>query len=902
MHAIYRNCFLLLFLSLQLSAQQLVQIKGKVSDAQSKEGLPTCNIFVNNTTVGTSSDLDGNFGLNYTAVGEFELVFSYVGYVAQTKKISIPKEGEILQINIELVPSDFTFSEIQVKAKRDKKWEKQLKRFQNSFFGYSDFANKCQIKNAWVIDFEENKNSFKAVANQPIQVVNAALGYELNFNLEEFEITEEVSKIKATVQFTEQEPANKAKLKEWLKNRAFAFKKSPTYFFQSLVNNKITEDGFMMFLEKPGSNSFRTDNFYAELGKSVIAYDGKGMLTPGPTPGVKKILMKNSLEVHNQGMTSQIKTYADTPYAVSWVQAQKGFLLVDNNGVPLNPNDLVVSGDMDYLKVSGMLPLNYDPSSTANEAYFLKFEKPRFTEFVHIHTDRQVYYPGEKIWMKAYLNYKNKNVKDTVSTVLYAQLVAPDQKIVSSKKLEISNAYAYSDLLLDTLLAPGAYQLRAYTNYMRNFDAQDFFYLNILILKPNEKMLSYDNSESQTDQLSPVLILAKPEHKENKTKLLLSLTDDNQKPIAANFSVAVTNPTFSAEIQKNDISKNLKSFNEIEAQKVTLKYPVEKGLTINGVYLDKNKKPIAAPVNVFIEKIENLTVTESNESGNFSLNDISFYEETTFYFQYNLKKYKDAIFLVKSDETFPPVSFKNKKMAYPIEKSSEALFEYIESKLTTETDSVKKSDQNQVKTLYGKPDYVVDSKDFGKVTGIQAIITGLRNKVPSITISAGRILIRGGSSVSLTNSVEPLVLVDGSPYGSVGASALGLLESLEPTNIDKIEVVTRISNMYGDLGKNGIISVFLKTKNKEEDVFDEKKFAKAEVMGYSRPNVFESPKIKMKNNEELPTLYWNAEVISDQTGKAEIEFDRINTNNPLKVVIQGINSRNQPFSKVLYID
>jgi hypothetical protein len=123
----------LLFLAFTLSVfhpfafSQNITIKGKVVDAQSKEGLPSCNVFINGSTIGTNSDLDGNYQFNNLTVREFDLVFSYVGYKSVSKKI-VAKDSETISIDVELVPSDNLLTEVQVKSKRDKKWEKQLKK------------------------------------------------------------------------------------------------------------------------------------------------------------------------------------------------------------------------------------------------------------------------------------------------------------------------------------------------------------------------------------------------------------------------------------------------------------------------------------------------------------------------------------------------------------------------------------------------------------------------------------------------------------------------------------------------------------------------------------------------------------------------------------------------------
>ena len=74
-----------IFLSLgQLMAQRTV--KGTVTDAADKSTFPGVNIIVKGTSIGTVTDIDGNFSIVVPANGS-ELVVSMVGYVSQTVKL-----------------------------------------------------------------------------------------------------------------------------------------------------------------------------------------------------------------------------------------------------------------------------------------------------------------------------------------------------------------------------------------------------------------------------------------------------------------------------------------------------------------------------------------------------------------------------------------------------------------------------------------------------------------------------------------------------------------------------------------------------------------------------------------------------------------------------------------------
>jgi TonB-dependent starch-binding outer membrane protein SusC len=72
-------------------------VTGRVTDAQTGEALPGVNILIEGTSVGTTTNMDGEFELNVPDLNE-TLVFSYIGYNTMVVEIN-----NRTQLNIELI-------------------------------------------------------------------------------------------------------------------------------------------------------------------------------------------------------------------------------------------------------------------------------------------------------------------------------------------------------------------------------------------------------------------------------------------------------------------------------------------------------------------------------------------------------------------------------------------------------------------------------------------------------------------------------------------------------------------------------------------------------------------------------------------------------------------------------
>lgn len=107
-----------------------------------------------------------------------------------------------------------------------------------------------------------------------------------------------------------------------------------------------------------------------------------------------------------------------------------------------------------------------------------KFEQYRNTvlqEKIFLRTDRPAYVDGEIIWFKVYAVDATFNKPLAISKVAYVELLNQNNAPVLQAKIELNKGLGAGSLQIPKETPSGYYRLRAYTNWMKNFD-QSFFY------------------------------------------------------------------------------------------------------------------------------------------------------------------------------------------------------------------------------------------------------------------------------------------------------------------------------------------------------------------------------------------------------------------------------------------
>jgi hypothetical protein len=129
-----------------ISAQTFT-IKGVVRDAKTAEVVTFANVFIANTTKGTSTNENGEYTLSKIPFGTVIVSVSMVGYAPARQTIRGETDAT-KEIDFTISPNEQELNEVKVSANRDKTWEKQFQRFSKAILGESPLAKACSFKNS----------------------------------------------------------------------------------------------------------------------------------------------------------------------------------------------------------------------------------------------------------------------------------------------------------------------------------------------------------------------------------------------------------------------------------------------------------------------------------------------------------------------------------------------------------------------------------------------------------------------------------------------------------------------------------------------------------------------------------------------------------------------------------
>jgi hypothetical protein len=910
---------LFLVLSFQTFAQTGT-IKGVVKDAETGETLPYCNVFVNNTTISTVTDLDGNYTLANLEPGTVEIGFSFMGYIAETKKVTL-NPGGISTLNLSMTAFAQELSDVEIKASRDKAWERDLRKFQNLFLGNDQIASLSTIQNPWAIDFEEGKEkgSFVANAIQPIEIINNHLGYKINFDLQEFYDAPTNYRIIGAARFEEMKPESEAQKTTWDQNRAEVYRKSPMNMFRAMINGKQEQEGFFLYGDKAGgsaSMNMRSNVFANELGKSIVPYKPAQLVTPADKPGEYLINLKGRIEIHYQKGYTQVNTYADAPYPVSWLEVNKGIVRVRENGMVLNPQELVFSGDMDRKRISTLLPLDYD-AEKAIQLQNLARTAVNFQEKIYLHTDKPYYYAGDPIFFKAYFNYGNPYLRDELSKVLHVELITENRDFVIQKKFPIRDGIVVGTITLPDSLSQEKHFIRAYTNWNKNYGPKHYFTAPLGILSPFQRVEKSEMKETSTPDR--VIITADQSSYGPREKVSLTLHTQSIRgaAIQTNLSISVLDQSLVVPIsEQNKISQSLKLEEIPESMSLDkFSYPVEKSLIQKGLLKDSKGKPIPGEVIAFINNFEGMINLEADAKGEFALEEMEFYGPMKLAIQGTDKKGKPVPTVELVPALPAPIALPT-GVSFPKTKT---LAESIRPKEADDDSSTELKEvvveETAIKTnraIYGTPDYVVKGEKLFVSGNTTDLVTSLSGSIPGMRVTTAgitggvQIRLRGGAT-SVGSSMEPIVMVNGAVM--VGSTAADNLLNINPLNIDRVEIVSRTVSMLGDQGRNGVIAVYLKEGVSEQTNLPSANPAGVSnftIEGYQPQIPFYQIDYAQEIDSELvdqrQTIYWNPYLVTDETGKVQVSFYTNDLAGPMTVVIRGLGLDGLPVSGTFTIN
>ncbi|MDZ7934067.1 MAG: TonB-dependent receptor [Emticicia sp.] len=347
---------IILLLLITISAQaQLTSIKGKVTDEKSGEALPFVNVFIANSTKGTTSDESGKFTITNLPIGTYTVVASMVGYLSKSVQVVVKEKDLVIAVSFSLKLNEQQLDEITVKSKKDKDWESNLRKFQKIFFGTSVFARKCKILNPYMIDFETRNDILIAKSSVPILVENLALGYKLTFILKKFEASNTDFSIAGDT-FYEEMLASTEENVAWQKARLEAYRGSLPHFLRSLSRHTSLEEGFELYTSVPDSTTKKISKqvvFYAKKANadSLIQVDGT----------MTRLDLARKLEIYYNQKTDFDSPYSDIIRKVSSLESDLKSVRFNQFGIFENPFYVFTVGAFSNHRIADLLPIDFQP-------------------------------------------------------------------------------------------------------------------------------------------------------------------------------------------------------------------------------------------------------------------------------------------------------------------------------------------------------------------------------------------------------------------------------------------------------------------------------------------------------------------------------------------------------------
>ncbi|SDA92148.1 CarboxypepD_reg-like domain-containing protein [Algoriphagus alkaliphilus] len=877
MRALYFIFFFFAFGS--ISAQT---VSGVVQEKGSGLPLPFANIFVNNTTQGIATDGEGKFSLSGDFPAQIELVASFVGYVTQVRTISFENNNEV-KVIFELAFNESNLSEVELKAKRDKSWERNFRKFESVFLALPDDPYKSQIEilNPWVIEYDKinpdkGANYIRAYAKEPLLIKNEALGYEIEYHLQDFRMLRTGSSFSGQVFFRSLNSSDSKEQFRWEQARQSSYISSLRHLNQSILLNVSNSVYFEMFRVVSGQlDRRRTNVFNLELNETIIPLENSSILRRPLGDKTFRIFLPDKIEIHHLGKKWGNDYYKDIFNPISWIEAPDGYYDIDRNGVLIDPTKLILSGYLARERVARALPLDFEVKPTlalSHEKSQISNSKAEFQinklrEKVWLTTSKPYFYPGETAWIGGRVLYQDPFLADSLSRVLYVDILKANNEIVQSATFPILQGKISGALVLAQDLSPGDYGLRAYTHWNRNFPESDQFIAPFIVMEAGfipelteaAKESFPGNIKVKSDaELSDSLNF-------RMMDLQLTFMDEFDNPIAAEFVLSISDADQVTELtEESSLEQATEWLDEDlpETFQNRLSYSVEYGISLKGKFIpDNQRQGLIQPITIVRGDLEDYGQVMTDSSGYFWATGLSYQDTAQIAVAAVNQKLKPFGSVELESLGKPELGVDLPKLTYQkvpilskdyfLDTSGDyMLLEEFVKEETRERETMAERNYG-----YGAPTQEVGPKELEKLTMPE--ILGLL-RFNTNTAKFGN--YNFGEKVG-----APLLILDGSPrpYMEKGELLDFLLNSIEPSQLLSIKVYSdNISKaVFGMAGYAGVIMIETKKGfriNPEiQTKFNSEGFQFFTVPGFTAFPEFSKAPSSDRYLTKKPTIYWD---------------------------------------------
>ena len=704
------------------------------------------------------------------------------------------------------------------------------------------------------------------------------------------------------------------------------------HLFKSIIERGLTNEGFELYRDNTNAGDIiRMANFLANVGHEITDYTIEDLIYDESIPAQYKIEFPQRLEVHYLNKSDDPRIYRNVTHPVSWIEVSKDYLTINSQGIVVNPTDMTLSGNMSEARIAELLPYDFHAPKTkiSSKASLAFAEKKKpvnpltfLLEKPYLHTDKSYYYPNEMIWFRGYMNYAASFFRDSLSHVLYVDIVDTSNSVVTTKIFPIWSGNVQGTINIPPTVAGGDYILRAYTRWILNFDKALIFAKPIKILEYSETGRALD-SYTPIDSVNGLSIQLEKDTFQTRECIAITvgIKDFLENFTPANFSISVTDlkqvvPAINEKTILTDFPIPPILLPDSLPRKV--EFLIQEGIDFKGRFVTRNGKSSQGIVTVAQENTAQIFTITTEESGNFSFANLKLYDSANLSILAKTIKGKLGKIVLDSTKKYNPAIGPIEPLRIDVYKGENHAKDnswdlLLEAKMLQEV-TIEDTKLESVKTSsVGFPDFAITGEWIR--ANNRSPLASLQTKVPGLRVINGVLLL--GPSTSFgdqdKSTMEPLLIIDGVPITSSSTLSESLVERLSyisPQEIERIEVFKySAAGSYGSRGANGVISITTRRSNDSQS-FDEKgRFQKIKVTGFAPSKKFYSPNYSTADDSHAradyrSTIYWNPNVSTNEDNRAVVSFYAADLKTQYRIVVEGITQTGQIVhgEKIITID
>lgn len=312
------------------------RVYGVVLDGDTNKPIEGASVYFDNTSIGVSTDENGEFNLYRNKKIKSPLIISFVGYRTMTHK----DFSEVKRRTFYLYESNSVLNDVIINTNDGWSRKLKMKEFLKRFLGETKNGKASYILNKEdiVLRYNKRRKQLTATAKTPIYIKNHNLGYLIQVELKHFEAN-----------YSYVSKNNQRKSLDFVYYAGYNFFKSTNEKLseKTIQNRKETyEDSVLRFMRALAREELSKKKYRLFLGNQPINEKNYIKVTPLGEDYFVSVDLRKKLNIYKKGKQSSIESFVDEFY-------------IDSFGNHFPSDKVRFGGDFGVKRMGDTLPLDY---------------------------------------------------------------------------------------------------------------------------------------------------------------------------------------------------------------------------------------------------------------------------------------------------------------------------------------------------------------------------------------------------------------------------------------------------------------------------------------------------------------------------------------------------------------